>query len=101
MHLFQVARVFNCKFPIEEVASFLHDPEARSWQAINETTSAKEIATVKYSMQHFHKSRPSFLVCIVIESICFNLGSISRREYLGINMVDCDLATYFYELSNL
>ena len=57
MHLFQVAGVFICEFPIAEVVPFLHVPEASSWQAINGTTSTKEISTAKYSMQHFHKSK--------------------------------------------
>ncbi|MFW2504030.1 hypothetical protein [Clostridium diolis] len=50
MHLFQVARVFNCEFPIEEVASFLHDPVTSTGQAKSGTTSTEEMSAAKSYM---------------------------------------------------
>jgi hypothetical protein len=49
MHLFQVAGVFSCEFPIAEVAPFLHAPVTKHRTSENGTTSTKEISTAKYS----------------------------------------------------
>ena len=46
----QVTGGFNCEFLLVEVAPFLHAPEASSGQAVNGTTSTKEISTAKSSM---------------------------------------------------